>query len=322
VPGDLNLNQLKAFYYAAMCSSITVAAERLFITQPAVSMQVKGLEEQFGVQLFIRKKKKLELTDAGKNLFQIAKKIFGLVEQAEQVLAHAKDVLKVGSTKTLVRYMLAQYISRFQKSHPRIQIQIDEGSSEEMVQSVLKNENDLAIVGRVQYDEKLEVVPFAQDELVLLAAPDHPLCRKQTVSLEELGSENLILREKGSGTRRIVESVFEGTSMISSAFIESGNVDFIKELVKIGNGITMLPRMGVDQDVNRGHLRILPLEEGTFALPIDIVLNKERTLSVADEAFLNVLFEGTEGLSMLAKALDRPRTQPIGQAGSSPKRVA
>jgi DNA-binding transcriptional LysR family regulator len=291
--GDLSLNQLRAFYYAANCGSITVAAEKLFITQPAVSMQIKALETQYGVQLFVRGRKKLELTDAGRGLYEVAKKIFGLVGEAEQLLAHAEGasghVLKIGSTKTLVRYTLARHISAFQQSFPKVQIQIDEGSSQEMVESVLANRIDLAIVGRVPYDRRLEVIPFAKDELVLLVALGHRLCRKGIVSVEELEGENIILREKGSGTRRLVEKILSPTTLVASAFIETANVDFIKELVRIGNGITMLARMGVDQDLNDGGLRIIPLKEGPFYIDCDIVTNRQRPLSCVDEAFLMVL---------------------------------
>ena len=293
---DLNLNQLKAFYVAAACGSITLAAEKMFITQPAVSMQIKAMEAHYGVRLFLRGKKKLELTEAGQRLYEVSKKIFSLVLEAEQLLLQAKefatDVLKIGSTKTLLRYLLAPYISKFQESFPKVQIQIDEGSSEEMVQSVLDGGNDLALVGRLPYGEKIKVIPFTQDELVLLAAPGHRLCEQERVSVKDLAGENVILREKGSGTRRLVEEVLAGTSIVSSSFVETGNVDFIKELVRIGNGITMLARMGVDQDVSKGHLKILPLVEGPFILYCDIVINKEKPLPKATEAFLNLLMKG------------------------------
>jgi len=298
--GDLSLNQLRAFYYAATCASITRAAEKLFITQPAVSMQIKALEKQFGVQLLFRNKKRLELTDTGQQLFKVAKKIFSLVDEAEQVLIRAEEattqVLRIGSTKTLVRYILAPYISMFQKEFPGIQILVDEGSSEEMVHSVVSEKNDLAIVGRVPYDERLAVIPFTQDELVLLAGPRHPLCKRERVSIKDLIGENLVLRERGSAARRLVEKTLEGTPIVESAFVQTANVDFVKELVRIGDGITMLARMGVDTDVAQGHLRMLPLVEGPIILHIDIVINKERSLSRADEAFLNVLLEGERSL--------------------------
>ena len=292
---DLSLNQLRAFYYTANSGSITRAADRLFITQPAVSLQIKALETQCGVLLFHRTKKTLQLTESGKRLYQVAIKIFSLVGEAERILSEESefisDPLRIGSTKTLVRHFLAAYISRFRKAFPKIQIQVDEGSSEEMVKSLLENRNDLAIVGRLPYHEQLKAVPFIQDELVLLAAPGHPLCSKENVSIEDLKGENLILREKGSGTRRVIDRVFEEKNFFYSAFIETGNVDFLKEMVRTGNGVTMLARMGADRDLASGNLIALPLREGPFILDIDIVINRERTLSHADEEFLKVLMD-------------------------------
>ena len=318
----LNLNQLRAFYMAAQCGSITLASEKLFTTQPAVSMQIKGLETQYGVQLFVRTKKKLRLTEAGKKLYEVAIKIFDLVCDAEQVLVQAKQLesgsLRVGSTKTLVRYVLARHISRFQQSFPRIQIQIHEGSSEEMVRSVLENENDLAIVGRSAYDEKLEVIPLIEDELVLLAAPGHRLCKMKEVSLQDLMGENLILRERGSGTRRLIEKVLRNTDLISTAYVESDNVDFIKELVAMGNGVTMLARMGVDRDVSNGALKIIPLREGGYVLGIDIIVNKDRQLSNATKAFLDVLIQGRDDLPPVS---GRSRSGKRGRTAGRPKRL-
>ncbi|MEW6113762.1 MAG: LysR family transcriptional regulator, partial [Thermodesulfobacteriota bacterium] len=179
MPSDLNLNQLKAFYYAASCGSITRAAEKLFITQPAVSLQIRALEDRHSVQLFVRRKKKLELTPSGKLLYQVAEKIFGLVEDAERVLdqAHdfAEEVLRIGSSKQLVRHLLSRYISAFRTAFPRVRIQISEGSSEEMLANIRENRNDIAIVGRLPYQENLEVIPFIEDALVVLTSPTHRL---------------------------------------------------------------------------------------------------------------------------------------------------
>lgn len=294
-PMDLSLNQLKAFYHAADSGSITRAAQRLFITQPAVSMQIRSLEAQCGVQLFQRIKKPLELTDSGKRLYQVARKIFSLVGEAERILSEESRVnfepLKIGSTKTLVRHFLAGYISEFRKAFPTIQIQIDEGSSEEMLKSIVEKRNDVAIVGRLPYEEKLKAIPFIQDELVLLAAPGHPLCSKDEVSIEDLVGENLILREKGSGTRRLIDRLFEEKGLFYSAFIETGNVDFLKEMVCTGNGVTLLARMGVDRDLASGSLVALPIKDGPFILNIDVVISRDRTLSRADEEFLQVLMD-------------------------------
>ncbi|MBI5249990.1 MAG: LysR family transcriptional regulator [Desulfomonile tiedjei] len=304
---DLSLNQLRAFHFAANCGSISRAAEQLFITQPGVSAQIKALESRYDTQLFVRGKKKLELTKCGKRLHTITEKIFGLMEEADELLSHPEDaaptILKIGSSKTLVRYFLARYIQRFRESFPKIQIQVNEGSSAEMVQGILNGRNELAIVGQVHYEPSLKIIPFIEDELVLLAAPGHRLCRNGTISIQDLKTENLILREVGSGTRRIVQEVLEARGVAPSVFIESGNVDFIKELVKMSKAVTFLARMGVDQDIAKGALRALPVREGPFTMHIDVVVGKDKRLSRAAEAFIESLFAVKEADDFAPKSL-------------------
>ena len=295
---DLSLNQLRAFHFAANCGSISRAAEKLFITQPGVSAQIKALEMRYGTLLFVRGKKRLELTECGKRLHKITKRIFGLVDEADELLSHPNSavpaVLKIGSTKMLVRYLLGRYIPRFRESFPEIQFQVNEGCSEEMVQGVIENRNELAIVGRVRYHPSLKIIPFIKDEVVLLAAAGHRLCRKGIVSVEDLKGENLILRETGSANRRIVEEVFEAQGIAPSVFVETGNVDFIKELVKTAKGITFLARIGVDHDIADGSLRAIPVQEGPFFMHIDVVVSNEKDLSRAAAAFLRIMFSGKE----------------------------
>ncbi len=290
---DLNLNRLRAFYLAVNCGGISKAAEQLFVSQPAVSMQIKALEDQYGVRLFVKKKRKIELTLAGRRLYHVTEQLFDIVRDAEKVLLQhstlAPDILKIGSTKTCVRYLLAGYISSFQELFPKTHIEVNEGSSEEMIESVLEGRSDLAIVGRLPYSDKLKVVPFSRDVILFLAAPDHKLARKETVTMQDIAKEKLILREKGSGTRQVIERAFKASGIIPSAFIESGNVDFIKELVQMGKGITMLARMGVDPDLRAGRLVALPVSASPIDLDIDIVYSPERKLSRLDEAFLDML---------------------------------
>ncbi len=292
---NLSLNQLRAFHYAAECGSLTQAANLLFITQPAVSMQIKALEAQYGVRLIIRSKKKLELTEPGKRLYEITKKLFRLAVEAERVMLEEGDLpsapLRIGSTKTLVRYLLAGCISRFRKSFPKIHIQINEGSSEGMMRSVLENRMDFAIIGRMSYPEKLEAIPFLQDELILLAGRGHPFYEIEEVSIEELNGQEIILREKGSGVRKVVEKTLEERGITVIPTIETENVDFIKELVVSTGGLTMLARMGLDEYLSENGVKAVRVAEGPLLLDIDIVINKERALSKADEAFLNVLAE-------------------------------
>jgi len=139
------------------------------------------------------------------------------------------------------------------------------------------------------------VIPFIEDALVVLTSPTHRLAEREGVSLEELAGENLILREKGSGTRQLVDGIFRERGISTRGSIETGNVDFIKEMVGAGNGITLLARMGVDHEVNKGELRAIPIKEGPFLLAVDIVYDRNKTLSQADKAFLDMLIKAKAG---------------------------
>ncbi len=292
---NLSLNQLRAFHFAASCKSITKAADKLFITQPAVSMQIKALEEQYSVLLFTRGKTGLELTESGQQLFAITVRIFDLALKAEKYLIEngsmQQTLLRVGSTKTLVRYLLAVYIERFRQLHPEVQIQVNEGSSKEIINSVIENRNDIAIVGRLTYPDELTVIPFIQDDLVLIVSSSHALAKKKKVSLRDIDVKELILRKKGSGTRKAIDEMFRDHNMAASVAIETDNVDFIKELVKRSDGISILARMGAEKDYEKKDLKILPIIEKHKMLNIDIIIDKERTLSKSAEDFLRVLAE-------------------------------
>ncbi len=291
---DLSLNQLRMFFLAASCGSVSVAAKKLCVSQPAVSMQIRALEKHYGVRLFDRRGKELGLTEQGKRLFQVSQRIFALVGEAETILLQSSgfspDFLRIGSTKTCVRHLLAGNISKFQELFPGIQILINEGSSEEMIRSVAENRSDLAIVGRMQYPDKIRAIPFIRDEIFLLVSPRHRLARETVIKIEDLKDENLILREKGSGTRKVIEAQFESRGVALTGFIETGNVDLIKEMVSMGKGVAFLASMGVNQDIIRnGRLKVVEVEGGPFLLDIDIVVNIDRKLSREDEAFIRVL---------------------------------
>jgi len=290
---ELNINQLKAFYLTAKLGSVTRAAEKLFVTQPAVSMQLKALEDNCALKLLDIRKGKVQLTEAGQKLFLHAVNIFNEVIKAENMLLNLRDIsdhtLRIGSTKTLTRYLLPPYITSLQKRFPDLQIRIGEGSSVEMMKSVLEEQNELAIVGRLTYPASVKSIAFRTDDLLLLAPTSHHLCKKTSVSFSDLSEEVLILRERGSGTRVLTEKLFERSNIIMRACIETGNVDFIKEVVQKNNALTVLARMGVREELEQKQLKILPLEGGCPKLNIDIVYPKDRPLSEAGKNFVRAL---------------------------------
>ncbi|MBI5016308.1 MAG: LysR family transcriptional regulator [Deltaproteobacteria bacterium] len=297
---DLNLKQLKVFYFVARHLSFTRAAEELFITQPAVTMQISSLERQYGLPLFSRKKNELSLTEAGSVLFPYAEKLVEIGFEAERALFNLKanphGVLRIGTTKAIARYMLSPCILSYQSAFPRVRIKLDEGSSDEMAMSVVFGRNDLAIVGRIPYDEKLEAVPFPGgevDTLFLVVAPDHKFAPLPEIALEAVAQEPLILRERGSGIRHVVLEAFERKGVTPNVLLEASNVDFIKDLIAKGAGISVLSRMSIAKEVQEGSLRAIPLAGEPLAIHVDIVLPREGYRPLAVESFLAAMTKGT-----------------------------
>lgn len=299
---DLNLKQLKAFYYVAKNLSFTRAAEQLFITQPAVTMQISALERQYGLRLFSRQKNELGLTEAGRVLYPYAAKVVEIAFEAERALfslkANPHGVLRVGTTKTITRYWLTPYILKFQQAFPLVKLQLDEGSSEEMALSLLYGRNDIAIVGRHRYRERLEAFPFpahAIDPLVLVVSPEHDLAGRREVALTDIVGEALILREKGSGTRYVLQNLLEEAGAQPNVLLEAGNVDFIKDLVSRGAGVSIVSAISVADEVARGELCAVPIA-GKPSLHIDIVVQEGVHRTEALRSFMDFLLdEGAAG---------------------------
>ena len=293
---DLNLKQLKVFYYVAERLSFTQAARELFITQPAVTKQIDALEQQCETRLFVRERQGLALTEAGSVLFSYVEKIMRLASEAEQAVSNLKmtpyGVLRLGTTKTFARYLMPPFILQFHEAFPKIRIQLDEGSSQEMAASVLSGHNDLAVVGRIPYEAGLETVPFpsqACDQLAIVVAPSHPLAGRADVALEEIREEPLLLREKGSGVRRLVLEQFEAQGIRPNILLEAGNVDFIKELVRRNAGIGILGLMSLQRELREGTLVAIPIRSEGFTIFIDLVLAREGYRPMAARSFLEFL---------------------------------
>lgn len=291
----LNLNQLRVFHFAAKYGKISVAAEKLMVTQPAVSMQIKALEEQHETQLFKKANKRLELTETGLRLYKITERIFDLVEEADKILAEAKgfpiNVLNVGVSKTFFHSHLIPFISKYQTVFPDTQIHINEGHSQEMVNSVLQNRNELAIVGRVKYPHKIEFIHLFGGELFLIVPVGHRLASRKNISIEDLARETLILKEKGSGTRMLVQKTMEEKGLFPKVTIETGNDECIGEMVKEGRGITIMARESLKQEIKNGRLIGIPLQDENLIVAIDIIFKKGKTLSPTAKSFIHLLNE-------------------------------
>jgi len=285
----MNLNQLRVFYAVAKEESFSVAAKNLYVTQPAVTIQVQLLEDYFGVKLVQRDGRKIRLTEAGKALYSYAEQIIKMAGEAENIMADFKSLdqglLKIHTTRTIAKYYIPEILSLFVEKHPNININLMAGNSQEALDGLLNFTSDIAIIGRIDYPSKLEVIPIFTDELVLIVSPNNHLFEKGEIEIKELHGKPFIIREEGSGTRKLLLELFEKEGISPNIVMELGNSDTIKELVNKGVGLSVLTWKMVEDDVSKGLLRAIRLCNKKLMLTFDIIFHKSRNSSSLIHAF-------------------------------------
>ena len=289
----INFNQLRAFYQAAKYQSFTIAAEKLFITQPAVTAHVKLFEDHCNLKLFKKKGRKVYLTDEGKTLYGYARRIFEFENEIDNVIEDMRElklgILRLGTTKTYARYYMPFLMTSFHEAYPNVKIHLDEGSSLDMTYSLLDFRNEVAIVAKTEDHPDVCLTPFSREELVLILAPDHRLARKKGVSIEELIDEPIIMKEAGSGTRKLVNELFDKKGLIPNILMETSNTEFIKQLVERGDGISFVVKDAAAVELQEKRLVTVPVEGVKVVLDVSIAYLKNQHLSPSAQAFLDIL---------------------------------
>ena len=289
----LNLNQLRTFHYVAKQRSFTVAAGMLFVTQPAVTAQVKALEEGCSLKLFKKIGRQVHLTEEGKTLFEYTQKIFRYEKEIETVIDDMKALkrgdLRIGSTKTYARYFMPSLLSSFHKDYPHIIIHLDEGSSLDMTNSLMEFKNEVAVIAKAEENPRVSFIPFSQEELIIIVSADHPLTAQEGISPQDLAKEPLIMKEMGSGTRKRVNMLFERYHCKPNVLMETSNNEFIKQLVQKGEGISILVKACVATEIAEGKLATLPLKGQQIYLDVSFAYLKNQPLSVPARAFEKIL---------------------------------
>ncbi|NNF98305.1 MAG: LysR family transcriptional regulator [Desulfobacteraceae bacterium] len=289
----LNLNHLRIFYHAARNLSFTTAAKDLFITQPAVTAQLKTFESAINMKLFRKRGRGIDLTDQGEILFEYAKKIFAVEKQIEGTIKSMANLeqgtLRLGTTKAYARYLMPYILSSFHASHPRIKIHLNEGSSRDMAHSLISFKNEVAVIAQAGENEKVAYIPYSQEELVVIISVNHHLASRREVSIEELAKEPIIMKENGSGTRRVVSSLFESHGYHPNVLMETSNTEFIKQLVQRGEGFSMVVKASVAQEIEDKKLVSIPISGRKYHLDVSIAYLKDQTLSPPANAFIKSL---------------------------------
>jgi DNA-binding transcriptional LysR family regulator len=302
----INLNRLLTFHEAAEELNFSTAAQKLSITQPAVSAQIHNLEEDLGVKLFNRIGRIIALSEAGEVLRGFSRRIFRLLDEAESVMDELRLVrrgtLKIGTTTTYAGHIMPPLLSRFQTEFPMVKVILHEGSSMDIAKRVAKLEIEVAVVA---YSGNLKNVQFdllRQEELVLVLPPGHPLASRTSVSIKALAKEKFILREKGSSTSLIMRNLFRQHRINPPVVFETSNVDFIKEQVANGMGVSFLTRSAVSEELASGRMATAKLKEEKLKLEIYSAIRIGHELSQPARAFLDIVTKSMPALKEISNA--------------------
>jgi DNA-binding transcriptional LysR family regulator len=291
----LNFNQFRVFYYAAKNLNFTIAAGELFITQPAVTSQIKSFEEFCSLKLFKKRGRRIYLTDEGKSLYACAAKIFKYEKEIEHIIDDMRElkrgILSLGTTKAYARYFMPLMITTFHKSYPNIKIQLNEGSSLDMIHSLLNFKIEVAVIARTEDNPEVHFFPFSREEMAVIVSSDHHLSRKKAVTFKDLSAEPFIMKEKGSGTRKLVEELFAAEQCAPDILMETSNTEFIKQLVHRGDGISIVVKEAVASELRGKKLASVPLKNPQIYLDVSIAYLKNQPLSPPAKAFVDTLIK-------------------------------
>ena len=251
--------RLVVFRAVAEQLSFRKAAEELYLTQPAVSLQIKALEEDLGVQLFDRTGSRIALTPAGATLLDFAERVHALLVQAEQKVTalsgeHAGH-LALGASTTIAQYVLPRLLSGFCREHPRVQPSLVSGNTEHVVAAILQQQIALGFIEGPAHSRDVRTEPFLVDELVLIAPAAHEWAERAAIPAEELTAAPLLMRERGSGSRRVLELALERHHIKRTALrvaMELDSTEAIKSAVEAGLGAGFVSRWAIAKDSRSG----------------------------------------------------------------------
>lgn len=294
----MDLHQIEIFCTLIKLRSFSRAAEALYLTQPTVSSHIKNLEAELGAQLLDRLGKRVVPTEAGEVLFRHGQKLLSLRDHAreeiEAISGSVGGALKIGGSTIPGAYILPSFIGAFKKEHPSASIQLLIDDTAKVTGAVANGELAIGVVGAAVADRHLETHPFLSDELVIAVPSSHPWSRKRTVLAATLRGEPFILREKGSGTRRIMEEGLEkaGVPLADLNVVAvMGSSDAVRQAVKAGLGISILSIRALQDDIDAGRLAAVRIKGLPIERRFSIVLLKGRTRSILCQAFLDSLLK-------------------------------
>lgn len=288
----MNLRHLRVFHAAAQAGGVTAGAERLNISQPAASREIRTLEERLGIALLHRGGRSLALTEAGRVLRGYADRIFALEQAAEAELRELAGLggghLVIGASNTLGNHVLPPLLADFHASHPGIDATLLIGNSEEVAAWLLDERLSLGFVEGPLADERFAGAEVGHDRIVAVASTGHPLALRQHVSAADLADGVAFAREPGSGTRANVDMAYARLGLTFRPALTMGSAEALRNLLLAG-GVAWMPRLAVLGELRSGRLVELQVDDLVIERPLSLIYRRDRSPSPAAAAFLELV---------------------------------
>ena len=289
----MQIESLKVFCDLAETTSFTKAAQINGVTQSAVSQQISSLETKFATALIERSKKRFTLTKEGETLYKYSKQIVQSYDELRHKIQEIQNVvtgtIKVVTIYSIGLHELPPYLKKFLKKHPTVNVSVEYRRATQLYEDIISGMADIGLVAYPQKDPRLHVTSLAEDMLVLICHPDHPLAQKPRVKLSEIASHKFIAFEPDIPTRRAIDKILRDRNVEVDHAMEFDNIETVKRAVEIDAGISIVPRSPVAQEVTKKTIAMVEIEVEQFYRPLAAVHKKSKVLSPAMKEFLALL---------------------------------
>ena len=291
----MNLYHLKTFYYTAKCKSLTKAADILCITQPAVTKQIKQLQNYYDLKFLDIIGKKVILTDAGEHLYTIADKIFDMESQAEESIKDfqhfTKGKISILACESFGAYYLPYIIKYYNKNNHDINISMLIGHNESIIENTAELNNDIGFISKPIQNPKISVQEILEDNIVCIVPPNFSLTKKDYLEIADIEGRDLIVHEKGSVSRKIIEAFIRKNKINVNINYEISNNEAIKRLVEHGLGVSFISGNIVSEEVKTGRLIALPVDDKNFKRKYYMIHHSDKYFSKPLKDFLDIVHQ-------------------------------
>jgi DNA-binding transcriptional LysR family regulator len=289
----MHIETLKVFCDIIESGSFSYAASQNFVTQSAVSQQVRSLEEKYDCRLIERGRAGVKPTAAGQILYtsskEIVRKFLELENRLREIGSVIAGSIRVGTVYSVGLHELPPYLTEFLRNYPAVNVHLEYLRSNKIYEDLIEGKIDLGVVAYPAKRSQIVTIPFRHDELVLVVPPDHALAKHNKVSVSALVGQNFVGYERDISTRKASDRILRDYGVKPQYTMEFDNIETIKRAVEIGLGCAIVPRLTVENEMTRGSLKMIEFQEGPFTRPLAIIYKRGRELSPAARKFIEVL---------------------------------